>query len=165
MLNIRDANAADAAPIRQLIAELAQYAGRSGEDRITEEELARDGFGDHPAFRVLIAEWDGVLAGFALYFSYYSTWRGRGLYLEDLFVRPEIRRQGIGKALLAAVARVAVSEKRSFVRWAVLDWNEPAIAMYSGVGAAFLDEWRTVLLAGDRLNELSSSCSELCSRD
>jgi GNAT superfamily N-acetyltransferase len=92
--------------------------------------------------------------GYALFFHYYSTWRGAGLYLEDLYVRPEFRRRGIGTSLLAGVARAAERENRAFVRWAVLDWNACAIRMYRALEANFLDEWRTVLLAGEGLKKL-----------
>jgi len=155
MLTIRAANVGDAAVISKLISELAEYEKQSEQVRTTEADILRDGFGEHPEFRVLIAEWHGVPAGFALFFSYYSTWRGAGLYLEDLFVRPELRKRGIGKALLAEVARAAEQEKRVFIRWAVLNWNQSAIAMYRTLGAGFLDEWRTVLLAGEGLKKLT----------
>ena len=106
------------------------------------------------AFHTLIAEWSSEPVGFALFFHYYSTWRGAGLYLEDLFVRAEFRRRGIGTSLLAGVARAAEAENRAFVRWAVLDWNACAVGMYRALGADFLDEWRTVLLAGEGLKKL-----------
>jgi GNAT superfamily N-acetyltransferase len=89
-----------------------------------------------------------------LFFDYYSTWRGAGLYLEDLFVRPAFRRRGIGTSLLSAVAREGERENRLFVRWSVLDWNACAVEMYKTLGADFLDDWRTVLLAGDGLKKL-----------
>jgi GNAT superfamily N-acetyltransferase len=155
MLNIRLACVADAPLIRELISELAEYERCPGEVRTTEADIARDGFGARPEFRAFVAEWNGVGAGFALFFNYYSTWRGAGLYLEDLFVRPALRRHGIGSALLARVARTACAEKRSFVRWAVLEWNDPAIALYAKLGADFLDDWRTVHLADERLVQLT----------
>src|SRR5271154_3347094 len=107
MLTIRTATIADAALIRRLIWELADYEKEPDEVRITDADIARDGFGANPQFRSVIAEWNGHPAGFALYFSYYSTWRGAGLYLEDLFVRPDFRGRGIGKALFACIAREA----------------------------------------------------------
>ena len=93
--------------------------------------------------------------GFAVFFSCYSTWRGAGLYLEDLFVRPNFRRRGIGKALLTHVARTAEQEGRVFMRWVVLDWNRAAINMYETFGAGFLNDWRIVHLAGEGLRKLA----------
>ena len=122
---------------------------------IREEDLARDGFGEHPRFRALIAEWEGQPAGYALLFGYYSTWAGRGLFLEDLFVREAFRRRGIGKALLAAVARVAVDEHGYGIHWEVLNWNAPAIELYKELGAIFRDPWRPVLLTGEALRQLA----------
>ncbi len=159
MLTIRAATIADAALIRQLIWELADYERAPDQVRTTEADIARDGFGANPQFRAFIAEWHGQPAGFALFFSYYSTWRGVGLYLEDLFVRPEFRGHGIGGALFARVARDAKQENRSFIKWAVLDWNQPAIDMYKALGADFLDEWRSALLAGEDLQNLAEKDS------
>jgi|HubBroStandDraft_1064217.scaffolds.fasta_scaffold00205_4 GNAT superfamily N-acetyltransferase len=159
MLTIRAATIADAPLIRRMIWELADYEKAPDQVRTTEADIARDGFGANPQFRVLIAEWHGQTAGFALFFSYYSTWRGAGLYLEDLFVRPEFRGRGIGRALFARVARAAGQENRSFITWAVLDWNQPAIDMYKALGAHFLDEWRSAHLAGDGLRKLAEQDS------
>lgn len=159
MLSIRDATIADAALIRRLIWELADYEKEPDEVRITDADIARDGFGANPQFQSLIAEWNGQAAGFALYFGYYSTWRGAGLYLEDLFVRPDFRGHGIGKALLAHIAREAERDGRSFIKWAVLDWNQPAIDMYKSLGADFLDDWRSALLMGDDLRRLAEKAS------
>jgi len=155
MLTVRTARVDDVPVIRELISELAEYEKRLEEVLTTEAVISRDGFGKHPEFSALIAEWGGTTAGFALFFGHYSTWRGAGLYLEDLFVRPEHRGRGVGKALLAGVARVAKEQNRLFIRWVVLDWNQPAIAMYEKLGAEFLDEWRTALLAGESLKKLS----------
>ncbi len=157
MLTIRPATIADAALLRQLIWELADFEKAPDRVQTTADDLARDGFGATPLFRGLIAEWQGKTAGYALFFSYYSTWRGAGMYLEDLFVRPDFRGRGIGKALLASVARTAVEEKRVFMRWEVLDWNQPAIDMYTAMGANFLDEWRSVLLPGAGLRKLAET--------
>ena len=154
MLTIRPATVADAALITSLITELAAYEQESHQVLITELEVARDGFGPDPQFNALIAEWSSQPAGFALFFRYYSTWRGAGLYLEDLFVRPAFRRRGIGTSLLSGVAREAERKNRLFVRWAVLDWNACAVEMYKTLGADFLDDWRTVLLTGDGLKKL-----------
>ena len=159
MLTIRAATIADAALLRILIWELADYEKAPDKVRTTEADIARDGFGAKPQFRALIADWQGQPAGYALFFSFYSTWRGAGLFLEDLFVRPAFRGRGIGKALLASVARSAEQENRVFIRWEVLNWNQPAIALYKALGADFLDDWRTVLLAGDGLRKLAEKAS------
>jgi GNAT superfamily N-acetyltransferase len=155
MLTIREAIPEDAALIRVLIQELAEYDGEADHVRTTEADIVRDGFGTNAKFRALIAEWRSQAVGFAVFFPYYSTWRGSGIYLEDLYVRPEFRRHGIGAALLAKVAHTAREENCTFVRWAVLDWNEPALKMYASLGAALLDNWRCVVLDGDPLEKLA----------
>jgi GNAT superfamily N-acetyltransferase len=159
MLTIRAATLADAALLRRLIWELADFEKEPDEVRTTEADIARDGFGANPQFRALIAEWHGQPAGFALFLGYYSTWHGAGLYLEDLFVRPDFRGRGIGTALLARVARAAQEGNRVFIRWEVLNWNQPAIEMYKALGAGFLDEWRSVVLTGDGLRKLAEKAS------
>ena len=155
MLTIRPATVADAALIRQFIWELADFEKAPDEVHTTEAQIASDGFGATAEFRALIAEWHGQPAGFALFFGYYSTWRGAGFYLEDLFVRPDYRGHGIGKALLARVARIAAEENRCFMKWSVLNWNQPAIDLYKNLGGEFLDEWRDVFLTGDSLRRLA----------
>ena len=157
MIRIRPATINDAALLWTMIRELADYERELESVSITEEDLQRDGFAENPRFRALIAEWDGQPAAYALFFGYYSTWAGRGLYLEDLFVRKEFRGCGIGKALLAAVAQIAVAEHSRGMHWEVLDWNEPAIEWYKAVGAEFLDGWRRVLLSGEALRRLAES--------
>ena len=119
--------------------------------------LLRDGFGPNPFFQCLIADYDGQPAGFAFYFFNYSTWMGRpGIYLEDLFVFPEFRGTGIGKALLKQVAAIAVEKGCRRLQWEVLDWNTPAIDFYRALGAEFLDEWRNVRLDGEALDRLAA---------
>jgi GNAT superfamily N-acetyltransferase len=159
MLTIRAATIADAALLKRLIWELAEFEKAPDQVRNTEADIARDGFGANPQFRALIAEWHGQPAGFALTFNYYSTLRGAGLYLEDLFVRPDFRERGIGTALFARVAHAAQQENRSFIKWAVLDWNQPAIEMYEALGAEFLDGWRSALLEGVGLRKLAEKDS------
>ena len=155
MLTIRIATIADAALIGRLIRELAEFDKELDQVRTTEADIARDGFGPNAQFRTLIGEWYGEPVGFAVFFSYYSTWRGAGFYLEDLFVLPDFRRRGIGRALLTHVARAAEQEGRVFIRWVVLDWNQSAINMYSMLGADFLNDWRIVHLAGEGLRKLA----------
>jgi GNAT superfamily N-acetyltransferase len=155
MLTIRQATINDAALIRQLIWELADFEREPDEVHTTEADIARDGFGPSPQFRALIAEWQGQPAGYALFFPYYSTWRGPGLYLEDVFVRPDFRGRGIGGALLSHVARTARHEGRVFMKWEVLNWNQPAIDIYKAMGADFMDEWRSCFLTGEALQKLA----------
>ena len=145
----------DAALLRAMIRELASYERELESVTIREEDLVRDGFGKNPRFRALIAEWDGQPAGYAVFFGYFSTWVGRGLFLEDLFVRDGFRGRGIGTALLASVARVAVAEKCYGIHWEVLRWNQTAIEMYKSMGAEFRDRWRPVLLIGEALEKLA----------
>jgi len=159
MLLIRAATSDDVALLRTMIRELAEFERELDLCVIEESDLARDGFGANPRFRALIAEWDGQPAGYALWFNYYSTWAGRGLFLEDLFVREQFRRLGIGKALLAAVARTAVQENCYGVQWEVLDWNEKAIELYKSLGAEFRDQWRLVSLMDDDLRKLAERAS------
>ena len=155
MLLIRPATIHDVAVLRTMIRELAEFERLLDHVKITEEELARDGFGQNPKFRALIAEWDGQTAGYAVVFGYYSTWAGPGMFLEDLFVREAFRGRGIGKALLAAVARMAVEERCYGIHWSVLDWNEKAIELYKALGAEFRDQWRPVMLSGEALRRLA----------
>ena len=155
MLLIRPATIADAALLRTLIRELAEFERELDLCVIEEADLARDGFGPNPKFQALIAEWDGQPAGYAVFFGYYSTWAGPGLYLEDLFVRLPFRGKGIGMALLAAVAQIALQEDRRAMRWEVLDWNQGAIDLYKSLGAEFRDQWRSVLLKDDALRRLA----------
>ena len=118
--------------------------------------LLRDGFGPSPKFRVVIAEWERQPAGFALFFYNYSTWQGRpGLYLEDLFVHPDFRGRGIGKALLLHLAQIAVRENCGRFVWQVLDWNQPAIDFYKSLGAGVMTEWLTMRVEGEALKKLA----------
>ena len=155
MLQIRPATVGDAALLATMIRELAEFEQQLESVTIRAEDLARDGFGDNPRFRALLAEWSGEPAAYALFFGYYSTWVGRGLFLEDLFVRAAFRGRGIGTAMLAAVARVALDEGCYGIRWEVLDWNESAVTMYRNLGAEFPGQWRSVLLWGEPLKRLA----------
>jgi GNAT superfamily N-acetyltransferase len=137
-VSIRDARPDDLDEIIALVHELAEYERVPDEVVLNRDEVAHHLFGVEAVARALIAEHDGAVAGMALYFRTFSTWLGRdGIWLEDLFVRPEFRRRGMGRALLDAV-RARTSGR---VDWAVLDWNEPAHAFYRSIGAAPLDEW------------------------
>ncbi len=155
MLQIRPATIEDATLLWTMIRELAAFERELELVTNLPEDLARDGFGEAPRFRALIAEWNREPAGYALWFPYYSTWAGRGLFLEDLFVREAHRRRGIGKALLAAVARVAIEDHCYGIHWEVLHWNEKAIELYKALAAEFRDQWRPVLLHGDALQRLA----------
>src|SRR5437868_1424386 len=131
MLVIRKAEPRDVPQILSFIRQLAEYEREPQAVVATEENLLRDGFGDSPRYFCLMADWAGEPAGIAFYFHTYSTWLGRwGLYLEDLFVRPEQRGKGVGKALLVELARIGVEEKIGRINWQVLDWNQPAIDFY-----------------------------------
>jgi len=154
---IRKATEADATQILEFIRALAAFERAPDAVTATEEGLIRDGFGQTPYYGCLIADYEGRPAGFAFYFFNYSTWKGRpGIYLEDLFVHPEFRGLGIGKALLKAVAAVAVEKGCERMQWEVLDWNTPAIDFYRAMGAEFLDEWRNVRLEGESLVKLAA---------
>jgi len=158
MLRIRPAAESDIPLILEFIRDLATYE-RAPEQAVAHpEDLLRDGWGPEPKFRVLIAEWDNRPAGFALFFYNYSTWQGRpGLYLEDLFVRPEFRGKGIGKALLVHLAQIAVRENCGRFVWQVLDWNAPAIEFYESLGAKKLTEWLTMRVEGEALQRLAET--------
>lgn len=156
MLNIRSAKVNDVGLILQFIRDLAEYEREPQSVTATEADLVRDGFGADPKFRVVIAEWDGKPAGFALFFYNYSTWQGRpGLYLEDLFVRPEFRGDGIGKTLLVHLARLAVQENCGRFQWQVLDWNTPSIRFYESLGAKAMKEWLTMRVEGAWIKRLA----------
>jgi len=153
---IRAATPADVAQILDFIRGLAAYEREPDAVTATEADLLRDGFGPNPFYHCLIAEHGGQPAGFAFYFFNYSTWTGRpGLYLEDLFVQPEFRGLGIGKALLRRVAAIAVENNCPRLQWEVLDWNTPAIDFYRANGAEFMKEWLNVRVSGDALNLLA----------
>jgi GNAT superfamily N-acetyltransferase len=166
MLSIRKATAHDAPLILDFIRRLAEYEREPNAVVATEEDLIRDGFGAEPKYRCLIAEWDGVPAGFTLFHYNYSTWRGHaGLYLEDLFVRVEMRGKGIGKALLQRLAQIAVEENCYGLRWMVLEWNDPALKFYASLGAELLDEWETMLLRGEPLARLAEVLPQRAQRN
>ncbi|MEV1063818.1 GNAT family N-acetyltransferase [Streptomyces sp. NPDC050263] len=156
---IRAAAPNDVPEIRAMIRELAAYEKAVEQARATEEQLREALFGEHPAAFALIAEDDGgtgEVLGFALWFPRFSTWTGtRGMHLEDLYVRPQARGGGHGKALLASLA--ALCRERGYERfeWWVLDWNESAIDFYESLGAEFLEEWKVCRLSGEPLGALA----------
>jgi GNAT superfamily N-acetyltransferase len=160
MLYIRPATVADVPLLRKMIFEFATFERLADKVTVTEETLTCDGFGASPRFRVLVPEWDGKPAGYALLYEFYSSFAGRGLFLEDIYVREEFRGHGIGKALMAEAAAIAVREGFWGVRWEVLDWNRPAIDFYKTLGATFLDDWRAVHLTGEPLHRLAESAQK-----
>lgn len=152
MIDIRLARPSDAALVLEFIRELAAYEKLSHQVIATVEEVRETLFGERPAAESLIAEIDGAPAGFAVFFSNYSTFLARpGIYLEDLFVRPELRRRGVGRALFTHLARLAVERRCGRFEWSVLDWNEPAIAFYRSLGAEPLSDWTVFRLTGEAL--------------
>jgi len=157
---IRAARPEDAAVVHAFIRGLAEYEREPDAVEVTVEELADQLAASPPPFECVLAERGGEPLGFALFFANYSTWRGRaGIYLEDLFVPPEHRGAGVGRALLEHVARVAVERGCARLEWSVLDWNEPAIRFYERIGAAPLSEWTTWRLDGDALTSLGHAAS------
>ncbi len=155
-LTIRRARPEDSAEIFALICELAEYERLSHEVEATEAMISDALFSDHPRLYCELAEWNGEVAGFAVWFLNCSTFAGRfGIYLEDLFVRPAYRGHGIGKALLAHLARTCVDKGWARLQWTVLDWNEPSIAFYKSLGAVMMDEWRLCRVSGPALDALA----------
>ena len=156
-LAIRAAVPADAALIFALVRELADYEKLSGDVDATPEAIAAALFAREPRLFCDIAEWNGEPAGFAVWFLNFSTFRGRhGIYVEDLFVRPAFRKRGIGKALMARLARRCVDEGWARFEWAVLDWNAPSIEFYRSIGAQVMDEWRICRLSGEALQAFAN---------
>jgi GNAT superfamily N-acetyltransferase len=155
MLSIRPATENDMPALQEMIHEFAKFEKLPAV--VTAADLVRDGFGANPKFRALFAEWDGRLAGYAFFFGYYSTFEGQAaIFLEDIYVRPEFRGKGIGKALMARVAGIARQENCFGMRWEVLDWNLPAIDFYRNMGATFLHAWNNVVLKDEAFEKLAS---------
>ncbi len=156
MLKLRPATPEDAPLILQFIRELAEYERDPNAAVATEADILRHAFSEHPLIHVVLAEWEGRPAGFALYFFNFSTWQGKpGLYLEDLFVRPSFRGFGIGKALLKHLARIAVERGCTRYVWQVLDWNEPSIKFYEAMGARQMKNWITCRVDGEALARMA----------
>jgi len=155
---IRSATIADVTVILELIRALATYERAPNEVTATEKDFAEVLFGEKPAAEVLLAFENARAVGFALFFHNFSTWLGRpGLYLEDLFVRPEDRGKGYGRALLIELAKIARDRRCGRMEWAVLDWNEPAIKFYRKLGAKPMDEWSVFRLTRDGIAKLADA--------
>ncbi|WP_448596269.1 N-acetyltransferase family protein [Thermoleptolyngbya sp.] len=157
MPTLRLATPADAPALFELILALAEYEKLTHEVVGSAEQLAEHLGGDPPLVEALLAEVNQQAVGFALFFGNYSTFLTKpGIYLEDLFVRPAYRGQGIGKSLLSALAKLAVERNCGRLEWNVLDWNEPAIAFYKRIGANILPDWRTCRVTGEAIAQLAS---------
>jgi len=153
---LRPATIDDVPLILQFIRELAEYEKLLDDVVATEDMLQEHLFGPHPMAEVLLCHEGEVPAGFALFFHNFSTFRGKpGIYLEDLFVRPEFRGKGYGKLLLKSLAKLAVERNCARLEWAVLDWNTPSINFYKSLGALPMDEWTVFRVTGDALGELA----------
>jgi GNAT superfamily N-acetyltransferase len=155
---IRPANPADVTTIARLIRELADYERLSDKVVLNESDLRNHLFGARPYAEVLLAEDEGRVVGFALFFHSYSTFLGKpGIYLEDLFVKPEYRGRGYGKGLLVSLAKLAVERECGRIEWSVLNWNEPSIQFYLRLDAKRMDEWTVYRLSGDALTSLAAA--------
>jgi GNAT superfamily N-acetyltransferase len=160
MLDIHPITRKEMPTLLSLIRSLATYEKKPHKVVATEADLLRDLFGPQPKFRALIAKWNNKPAGYASFFYFYSTYEGRAaLFLEDLFVLDEFRGHGIGKSLLAAVAKQALDEGCFGLRWEVLDWNRPAIEFYEKLGATFLSERKAVAFDGEALRRVAADFS------
>jgi GNAT superfamily N-acetyltransferase len=154
---VREARESDLDRIQQLIVDLAGYERAAHEVKTTTDQLKVALFGPQPAAYALVAQISNEVVGFALYFRNFSTWEGvHGIYLEDLYVMPEHRGSGLGKALLISLAGLAVERGYARLEWAVLDWNQPAIDFYRNLGAVAMDEWTVYRLAGEALKSAGS---------
>ncbi len=155
-LTIREARSADNTLIFEFVCELAHYEKLGRAVDATPEMMAAALFAKEPRVFCDIAEWDGVPAGFAVWFLNFSTFRGRhGIYLEDLFVREVYRYRGIGRALMARLAKRCVDDGLARFEWSVLDWNAPSIKFYKSIGAQIMDEWKICRLSGDDLQSFA----------
>jgi GNAT superfamily N-acetyltransferase len=153
---IRAATPADVPAILRFVRELATYEREPDAVEAQEVDLHAALFGERPAAEAVLAEVDGEAVGFALFFHNFSTWTGRrGLYLEDLYVTPAARGQGVGRALLRHLARLAVERGCARFEWSVLDWNAPAIAVYRAIGAVGMEEWTVQRLSGESLRRFA----------
>jgi GNAT superfamily N-acetyltransferase len=157
IITLRPATSADLPLIAALIRALAEYEKLAQEVRFDQAVLGEKLFGSRPYAEVIIGELDGIAQGFALFFHNFSTFEGLpGIYLEDLFVQPAARGSGLGKALLAHLAALAVERGCARLEWSVLDWNDPAIGFYQKLGARLMDGWTGMRLAGAELQRLGA---------
>ncbi len=155
---IRDATEADTALVLWFIKQLAEYEKLTQEVEATEEKISKALFGPKPYAEVLIGEYRSEPVGFALFFHNFSTFMGKpGLYLEDIFIIPEMRGRGFGKIMLQFLARIAVERDCGRMEWAVLDWNEPSIQFYESIGARLMKEWIINRLSGEQLSSLAAA--------
>ena len=158
---VRPAGPDDVARIRELVLALATYERAAEQVKFTEQQLRDALFGAAPAVYALVAETDGAVVGFAIYFLSFSTWEGtHGIYLEDLFVEPAHRGSGLGQALLGSLAAIARARGYARVEWWVLDWNEPSIAFYRRLGAEPMEEWTVFRLSGPALERAAAAVTE-----
>ena len=160
MLRIRAATIKDVLLLQQMIVEFATFERLAEHVTVTPETMVRDGFGAHPRFRALLPEWDGKAAGYVIFYNFYSSFAGPGLFLEDIYVRETFRGKGVGKALMAEIARIALREGFKAMRWEVLDWNQAAIDFYKKLGATFMDDWKQIRLDGEGLRRLAESTAK-----
>jgi GNAT superfamily N-acetyltransferase len=158
MISIRPVRLDDVPLLKTLIYEFAEFERELDQVQITEEDLRRDGFGPEAKFRSLMVDWEGEVAGYAIFFPIFSTWEGRSaLFLEDLYVRPRFRGKGIGKSVLAHLAAIARQEKCFGMKWEVLDWNQPAIEFYRSIGARFMENRRVFLFSGEAFDQMAAA--------
>jgi GNAT superfamily N-acetyltransferase len=156
--SVRPAEPADVVRIHALLVELAEYERLADEVHATADSLRDALFGVRPAAEAIVAEWDGQIVGYALFFTTYSTFGGRaGIYLEDLYVQPQARGRGVGKRLLSHIGKVALERRCGRLEWAVLDWNQPSIEFYERLGARAMSDWSVYRLTGEKLVALASS--------
>jgi GNAT superfamily N-acetyltransferase len=155
--SIRKACIEDSSSILDLIKELAVFELQPDAVIITEKDIVESAFGEHPWIYIYVAEVEGQVVGMALYYFGFSTWKGRSLHLEDLVVKEDYRKVGIGKALFQKIIEIAKQEKVGRMSWEVLEWNEPAIKLYESVGAHFYKDWLLCRLFKEDLAELKSS--------
>jgi GNAT superfamily N-acetyltransferase len=159
MLHIRNAESADVQLLKNLIDQMGEYERLPVS--VTHKDLAADGFGETPRFHALIAEWHLQPAGYALFYDCYSSFRGRGIFLEDLFVSSAFRGRKVGNTLLSRVAALAIEQQCFGIMFNVLGWNQPALAFFKDVGATSLADWRTLCLAGRPLQAAGATDAAL----